>query len=400
MRIASPLIVARGGAFSSRAVYAVMAVHDADSAPDGAAPLADPLAAAWPQVLLLAVAIGYGTNFPAGRLLNEALPAAAVTSGRFALAAAALSPFLPRLRRELVTPALACGVCDAIGYIAQSLALVDTPAAKVSFLGALTVVWVPLLAAALGGRDLGPRTAPQVWLAALLTLGGVGALELRGSLAALGGAPSAGDVWAVVQAMGFGTSFFLVERMMSGAIGGADGGANCAPPSAADQALPVTAVLAATTAACSALWAVADGLGLGLFAASPSAGWLLDAAQRDACTLPGVLLGPTGAALGWTGLATTAAVRVGETAALGRVDASSASVIVATEPLWAAAFGVLLLHESLGTPDVIGGALMILACCVSTADPEAVRRALPFLPGPEGARAAEKAEADSLHGPR
>ena len=96
------------------------------------------------KALLLAVAVGYGTNFPVGRLMNEALPAAATTSGRFTLAALALSPFIPRLDKRLILPAVGTGVCDAIGYCAQSLALVDTPAAKVSFLGTLTVVH-PLL---------------------------------------------------------------------------------------------------------------------------------------------------------------------------------------------------------------------------------------------------------------
>ena len=91
------------------------------------------------KLLLLTVAIGYGTNFPVGRLMNEALPAAASTSGRFVLAALALSPFIPRLDRRLIWPAVVTGLCDGVGYSAQSLALCDTPAAKVSLLG-LTLI--------------------------------------------------------------------------------------------------------------------------------------------------------------------------------------------------------------------------------------------------------------------
>uniref|UniRef100_A0A6V2LNR6 EamA domain-containing protein n=1 Tax=Emiliania huxleyi TaxID=2903 RepID=A0A6V2LNR6_EMIHU len=114
------------------------------------------------KLLLLAVAVGYGTNFPVGRLMNEALPAAASTSGRFLLAALALSPFISRLDRRLIWPAVATGLCDGVGYSAQSLALCDTAAAKVSFLGALTVVVVPCLSAALDGKRLGLASAPQV----------------------------------------------------------------------------------------------------------------------------------------------------------------------------------------------------------------------------------------------
>ena len=73
------------------------------------------------KALLLAVAVGYGTNFPVGRIMNGQLPAAATTSGRFALAALVLSPFIPRLDRALVVPALLTGLFDAFGYCAQSV---------------------------------------------------------------------------------------------------------------------------------------------------------------------------------------------------------------------------------------------------------------------------------------
>ena len=43
-------------------------------------------------------------------------------------------------------------------------------------------------------------------------------------------------------------------------------------------------------------------------------------------------------AIGFTGLITTAANRVVETVCLGKVSSAEASVILATEPLWAALF--------------------------------------------------------------
>ena len=60
-----------------------------------------------------------------------------------------------------------------------------------------------------------------------------------------------------------------------------------------------------------------------------------------------------------------------------------AAVIVATEPLWASVFGLVLLREGLGTTDTIGGALVIAACIVSSAEPSAVRGVLPVLPTPQ-----------------
>ena len=91
------------------------------------------------------------------------------------------------------------------------------PAATVAFLGALTVVVCPSLEATLDGRKLGFSDAPQVWLAAGLALAGVAVLELSDLLAPGAAAGSfAGDAWSVLQAVGFGTSFYLIERMMAG----------------------------------------------------------------------------------------------------------------------------------------------------------------------------------------
>jgi len=314
----------------------------------------------WPRVAMLGCSILYGTNFPLGRLMNEALPASATTSGRFVVAALALSPFLPKLPRSLILPALLCGSLDSVGYISQSIALTDTPAATVAFLGALTVLVCPVLGAVNGGSSLRPRDAPQVWVAGSLTLLGVALLELGGEGLAVG----AGDGWAVLQALGFGGAFYVTERMMK------------AEP---EMALPITAVQCSTVAFTAAAWALLDGYSLGPFALAPSSGWMLDEATRAHATLPGLVLqgGPVAMAALWTGLVTTAANRIGETSALGKIGANEASVIVATEPLWAAAFGSLLLGEVMGANEYVGGALVVAACLVSTCTPEQVRAWLP-----------------------
>ena len=320
-----------------------------------------------PRALLLAVAIGYGTNFPVGRYLNEALPAAAATSSRFALATLVLSPYIPRLRPSLIAPCLLSGVLDAIGYCSQSVSLISTPAAKVSFLGALTVVWIPFLSVALDGRKLGIRQ----WVASLVCLGGVGFLELGGSPDALlspsGVGVTSGDIFATVQAIAFGSSIYLIERIMSGETQATDDSDAAA---AVEQTLAVTAINIAVVAAFAAIWALLDGCGFGPFAASPTAGWLLDESTRSSCALPGALLSPsTSFALLWTGLVTTAAVRIGETTGLSRVAASDASVIVATEPLWASLFGILLLGEGLQMNELVGGALVVAAPLISVSEP-------------------------------
>jgi len=64
----------------------------------------------------------------------------------------------------------------------------------------------------------------------------------------------------------------------------------------------------------------------------------------------------------WTGLITTALSLVLESVAFRYVDASSATVIFSTEPLWAALFAVWLINEPFTTSDGVGGALVVLAC--------------------------------------
>ena len=319
----------------------------------------------WPKALLLGSSVLYGTNFALGRLMNDALPAAASTSARFVLAGVALFPFLLKLAPNLRKDALICGCFTALGYVSQSQALVDTPAATVAFLGALTVVVCPLCSYFVEKRtDLGFRDAPQIWLAAILALIGVGFLELPAVLSGGGDLLSAGDAFSVLQAIGFGTSFYLTERMMA---------------KEPTQALSITAAQVWVTALISAAWALCDGFALGPFS---SGGWLLDEATRVTHTIPGLFLDPSlqmvAAAAAWTGLVTTAGNRVAETTALGQVTSSEASVLLATEPLWAAVFGALLINEALEPEDVAGGIFIIAACLTASQDRTTVRRFLRF----------------------
>jgi len=88
-----------------------------------------------PRLLLAFASILYGTNFPLGAIMNDSLPPSAATSARMLLASLALSPFLFKLEGKLAPKALLCGCFTALGYITQSLSLVDTSPAKVAFLG-------------------------------------------------------------------------------------------------------------------------------------------------------------------------------------------------------------------------------------------------------------------------
>ena len=285
----------------------------------------------------------------------------ATTSGRMLLAATALSPFLLQLKPELRMKSIAGGCFCALGYLSQSVALLDVPAATVAFLGALVVIITPVTTVLLDGAKLGWRNSPQTWLAAGMCIIGVGALELggEGGLGDIG----PGDFWAIMQAVGFGVAFRFTEGMMA---------------KEPDQALPITAVQVGMTAFFGAVWATLDGTGvLGGFGGDNGA-WLLNESTRSQYALPGLFLSGMGTdetlrnvaiAAGWTGLITTAANRVGETTGLGKMTPSEAAVLLATEPLWAAVFASVLLHENLGPQDIFGGALIVAACLTSAVKP-------------------------------
>jgi len=325
----------------------------------------------WPRALLLVCSILYGANFPLGRIMNDALPASATTSTRMFLATLSLSPFLFKIDKKLAKTAMICGTFTALGYITQSVALIDTSAATVSFLGALVVIVCPALAYFIDKKKMGFADQPQTWIAAVLCIVGVGLLELGGDPNSSGEIVSGidsigwGDFLSVLQAVGFGTSFFITERMMA---------------KEPKQALPITAFQCAMTALLSGVWALLDGTGAlgGFFAfGQEHTAWLLDESTRSTYTIPGLLFEPTmrtvaGAAC-FTAFITTAGNRVCETSALGKVTSNEASVLLATEPLWAALFASFLIGETLGVSDAIGGFLIVIACATTAIQPEWLR---------------------------
>ncbi|KAL3788054.1 hypothetical protein ACHAW5_000518 [Stephanodiscus triporus] len=302
-----------------------------------------------PRLVLALVAVLYGTNFPLGAIMNDNLPASAATSSRMVLASLVLSPFLMKLRPSLRRQVLLGGAFVSLGYISQSVALIDTSPALVSFLGSATVLVCPVLQWLVDRRPMGIKDAPQTWLAAALCLSGVASLELFDSstntfsldlLSRLG----TGDALSLVQAVGFGTGVFLSEKMMT---------------KEPDQALPITAGLVSATAFFAMLWCLADG-----WMTNP--GW-------ESMGLPGLFMNANmrtvALAVLWTGVVSTSLNFYIEITALGRVPSSEASVILATEPLWASLFAAVLFHEQFGTSDYVGGLLMISACLVNTLRP-------------------------------
>ena len=280
---------------------------------------------------LLAVAVLWGTNFPAVRYLVTdpvSLTPAAYSFARFGASALALSPLLPRASSKGALLAGAeCGLWIAAGYVVQCLALQGTTAAKGALLAALQVVVVPavvVLFPALRPKE-GKQPTMKDWVCAGAALAGVALLELQGLTA-----PVASDAVAALQPLFFGISYLRIAE------------AGRKYPSD-DDALAMAAAQVVAVAAVASIWLLgAEGVdGFGHVLA------LSDQPQ-------------TLAVLAWTALASTALTILLQTYALARVPAATASLVVSSEPLWAALLAAVLLGEkNYGAADVAGGALIL-----------------------------------------
>ena len=280
-----------------------------------------------PRLILLVCCVLYGTNFAFGRLLNDSLVPSVVSGLRFSLAAVCLSPFLKDIEKELIRPAIICSLFVALGYIGQSVSLETISAGKSGFICSLAVITCPLLEAVFDGRKIG---APLL-AAIALSIAGVGALEL-GDIEP----PGIGDLWAMGQPIGFGAAFWKTNAMMR---------------QFPTQTLPITAVQVLGAGSISLVWMLWEAWSKG---------------HLDASLLDPVLSSPTVAgSIVYLGVVTTAITRIGETKALGSVSSGDASILMTTEPLWAAVFGSLLMNENLGLSAWVGGGLILAACLVN-----------------------------------
>lgn len=276
------------------------------------------------RLVVLGVAAMYGTNFGSVKLLQDSMSPALAAGLRFAIAGAALAPVLGSVRKEVIVPSIEIGLLVAAGYFAQGLGLQTADASTAAFLCSLAVVVCPLLDV-LEGKKLSACS----WASAGLAVAGAGVLELGGA-----SAPCAGDLWALLQPVMFGTAFWKTEQAMK---------------KFPDQALPLTAIQILTVAAAAASWALVD------------AGGSIDLEMVKGLVSDGHVM----AALLWTGLGTTALTVVLETWALGQLSSAETTVLFSTEPLWGTAFAHALLGEHVGLNAYAGGALILAACASS-----------------------------------
>jgi drug/metabolite transporter (DMT)-like permease len=281
------------------------------------------------------VAILTGTTFIWGttfvvtkRSLNGQFPASTLVFARFLVAGVIFLPFLRR-GRKLWLAAIELGVLLWLGFALQTIGLRYTSATRSAFLTSMHVILVPAFSGLLG------RSArPLIWLAAAMALLGCGLLSHDGS------PPNIGDLWTAMCAV---TWAIYIARLEAFA-----------------QALPSKQLTAAH------LWVV---VALG-------AVWVWQAHEPIGGNVPWF-------AIFYLGIAATAGTTWLQTVGQRWVSAPQAAVLYTLEPVWAAVFAWIILHERLGPRGWIG-ATLILSAAALTALPVSRDAAHHVSPGEAG----------------
>jgi drug/metabolite transporter (DMT)-like permease len=246
---------------------------------------------------------------------------------RFGIAAAALSPFLLKVRPATIPAGIELGIYTAAGYLAQSEGLLTTDASRASFLSTFTVLVVPFLAG-ITGRGVRPLT----WAAAVAALVGVSLLEQSGA------EPCMGDVWSVVSAVAFGIQIFRTEHY-SRILG-------------SNQTVPLVSVVLATTAAIAVVLTAAT---------SPDAAMMLVTDPAAAATAAAAADIPWKEVL-YTGFLTTDVALLMELVALRDVASTEVAIVYTLEPVLGAGLAFAFLGERWGPSGWVGASLIVASC--------------------------------------
>lgn len=279
-----------------------------------------------PGVLLVVVALVWGSTFPLTKDVVGRIPVLDLLAVRFVIAGAAGAiTFAPSLRRADAgtwVRGIALGLVYTAAQVTQTLGIARASASVSGFLTALYVVGTPLVAWALWRH----RPARSTSAGTVLALAGAAVLGLTGLHA------GAGELLLVLGAVAYSFHVALLGRWSSGR--------------------------------------------------SP---WALSAIQmltlgvaHLAIALPGGMVMPAGpgdwAAVVYLALAAGLGALIVQSWAQARIDAARAVVIMALEPVFSALFAVTLGGETLTWRIVVGGGLILSASLIVELAPVLRRR--------------------------
>jgi drug/metabolite transporter (DMT)-like permease len=227
--------------------------------------------------------------------------------------------FLPFLRRDkgLVQAGAELGFWLGMGYAIQTTALQYTTVNRCAFIGALYVIFLPLLLARLGQRIQLP-----IAISAVLALVGVGLLSYDGS------PPNIGDAWSLATALCWTLYIWRLETYAT-----------------RFDSLSLTA---------GQLWSLVGFALIWVLVSNPL--WLNPIVLVSKLPWQSVL---------YLGIVTTALTVWLQTAGQSKVSAPLAAIIYSQEPIWSSLFAYLVLDEVLGRLGGLGASLIIAAILIS-----------------------------------
>lgn len=262
----------------------------------------------------------FGSNQVVIKATERNLSPGVLSAVRFLIAAVCFSPSIAQglQKPKLRSAGFELGCWLFGGYTAQALGLVSTTAGRGAFTGTFTVLVVPLLVG-LSGRKISAST----WIAAAVTLVGVGCLTTSGA------DPNIGDLWCIISAILFG-----IHKWRSEALTGQF-----------EETTELVAVQIFFLALASLVYCIPQ-----FWHTIQDGSWGHSLKQVQALPWP---------ALAYMGLGTTALTLWLEMSSLKEVSSPLAALIYTAEPVWGSLFAYLFLEERWGALGWVGAALII-----------------------------------------
>jgi len=317
----------------------------------------------WRGVVVILCAL-WASNFACAKIALDqpGVDASLYAVARFSLAALALVPgSINAVRKgsiswETARGAFVCGMWVAFGYLGQLIGLMTTTPSRACVICSLNCIFVAIVAELMrvnSTKERGYMTDFDLkkLIPALIAVTGVAIIELKGAA----GGPVIGDLIAFAQPIGFGMGYLQLEELMK------------KQPSAA---MPVSAIKLSVVTLAALVFFEASPHAAADLAASVDADAVVEGAKQSIggfeLKIPDftpILSSPMAlAVIFYTGLITTSAALYVESIAFQRVSATDASIILTTEPLFAAAVSSYLVGETFGTSDAIGAFFIVGAC--------------------------------------
>lgn len=268
------------------------------------------------ELCLLAVAVVWGSSYLATKEIAAGDTVFGLLAVRFAIATAVLAAVMCRRLTGLTRVEAACGVVGGVLLaavcVAETYGVTMTSASNAGLIMALTIVATPVIQRHRAGR--------RFYLAAALAVIGCALLTQSGGLTSL----RAGDIVMVIAALLRAVHVTVMARMSDER--GID--------SARTTLVQLLTVAAGTLALC-----VASGQSIRAVTGAYGPGdWLL---------------------IGYLALACTVFAFWVQLRALGTSSPARVSLLVGTEPLWAAVIGVAVAGDPITVAGVAGAALVI-----------------------------------------